>query len=180
MHILLPSAQCCNSVSCLIVPFSLMIANCLMPILLMIASCCASSCWLIVMASGPSGPSPSSTNKDAIDAGVGNPTIPTPTDTNIGSCGTPNGTDDDGTTLTLAKTRKFISDIWEHFTLEVRDDVDKAICKYCKNALGGSSKNGTKHLRYHQRSCPMKRYRNIVKDFAVFFSPIRKNLCYLI
>jgi len=54
----------------------------------------------------------------------------------------------------------------EHFTLEVGDDVDKAICKYCKKALGGSSKNGTKHLRDHQRSCPMKRYRNIAQDFA--------------
>jgi len=83
---------------------------------LMIASCCASSCWLIVMASGPSGQSPSSTNKDATDVGVGNPT---PIDTNVGSCGTTNGTDDDGTTLTLGKTRKFVFDVWEHFTLEV-------------------------------------------------------------
>lgn len=66
----------------------------------------------------------------------------------------------------MGKTRKFISDVWEHFTLEVQDGIDKAICKYCKKALGGSSKNGTKHLRDHQQSCTMKKYTNIAQDFA--------------
>ena len=87
--------------------------------------------------------------------------------TNVGSCATPNATKDDGMTLTLGKTRKFIYDIWEHYTLEVRDGAEKAIYNYCKKALGGSSKNDTKNLRdYQQKSCIMKKYKNIAQDFA--------------
>jgi len=78
----------------------------------------------------------------------------------------PNTIKDNGTTLTLGRKRKFLSDVWEHYTLELRDGLENAICKYCKKALGGASKNGTKHLRDHQASCPMKRYRSIVQDFA--------------
>ncbi|KAJ8422829.1 hypothetical protein Cgig2_022180 [Carnegiea gigantea] len=89
-----------------------------------------------VMASGPSGPSLSSTNKDAVDVGVRDPTpINTNIDTNVGLCGTPNATKDDGTTLTLGKRRKFISGFREYYTLEVRDGAEKATCKYCEKEL---------------------------------------------
>ena len=59
-----------------------------------------------VMANAPSSPCPSSTNKDAAGVGV---TDPTPSNTNVdiivGSCGMPNATEDDGTTLTLGKKK---------------------------------------------------------------------------
>ena len=120
------------------------------------------------MTGGPSEPSPSSTNNiDGVNVVVGDPTPSnTNVDTNVDSCGTPNATDDDGTTLTLGRKRKFLSDVWAHFTLELRDGLEKAICNYCKKALGGASRNGTKHLRDHHASCPMKRYRSIAQDFA--------------
>ena len=121
-----------------------------------------------VMASGQFEPSPSSTNnKDGANVIAEDPTPSNiNVDTNVGSSGTPNTTEDDGTTLTLGRKRKFLSDVWEHYTLEIRDGLDKAICKYCKKALGGASKNGTKHLKDHQGCCPMKRYRSIAQDFA--------------
>ena len=120
------------------------------------------------MASGLVEPSLSSINKkDGADA-VAKYAMPSNTnvDTNVGSSGTSNATEDDGMTLTLGRKRKFLSNVWEHYTLEVRDGVEKAICKYRKKALGGASRNDTKHLRDHQASCPMKRYRSIAQDFA--------------
>jgi len=63
-----------------------------------------------VIASGLSEPSPCSTNnKDGANAEAKNPTPSnTNVDTNVGSCGTPNATDDNGTTLTLGRKRKFL------------------------------------------------------------------------
>ena len=88
--------------------------------------------------SGPPNPSPCSTNKDIQNE---NPTpnantSATNTRTNVDSYGTPNAMEDDGTTLQLGKKKKFVSEVWAHFCLEVRDGKEKAICKYCKKALG--------------------------------------------
>ena len=74
--------------------------------------------------------------------------------------------EDDGTTLQLGKKRKFVSEVWAHYCLEVRDGKEKAICKYCKKALGGESRNGTTHLRDHQDICPMRKHRDIAQDFS--------------
>ena len=52
------------------------------------------------------------------------------------------------------------------YCLEVRDGKEKAICKYCKKALGGESRNGTTHLRDHQDICPMRKYKDIAQDFS--------------
>ena len=118
--------------------------------------------------SGPPNPSPCSINKD-IQNQNSTPnanTNVTNTGTNVDSCGTPNAMEDDGTTLQLGKRRKFISEVWTHYCLQVRDSKEKAICKYYKEALGGESTNGTAHLRDHQDICPVRRHRNIVQDFS--------------
>lgn len=80
------------------------------------------------MASGPSpsgapNPLPCSTNKDIQNenATPNANTNVTNTGTNVDSCGTPNAIEDDGTTLQLGKKRKFVSEVWAHYCLEVRD-----------------------------------------------------------
>jgi len=60
---------------------------------------------------------------------------------------------------------RFISKIWKHYDYEVISSVPKAICKYWKEKLRGTSRNGTKHLNDHHAICPLKRYRNIANDF---------------
>lgn len=117
----------------------------------------------------PSGPSQGSTN-NINDSPNPIPTDPTPTPTptsntegNIDSSGTGQENEE---TLILGRKRKFISTIWEHFDYVVKDGVPKAICKYCSKELGGKSKNGTTHLKDHNRICPMKRTRSIIDDFS--------------
>ena len=113
----------------------------------------------------PSGPSPCSTNKNMDTT---NPTL-TPAsniDVNVDSCATPHATENERDTLVLGKQRMFISKIWKHYNYEVISDVPKAICKYSKKKLGGSSRNETKHLNDHHAICPMKRHRDIANDFT--------------
>ncbi|XP_019179524.1 PREDICTED: zinc finger BED domain-containing protein RICESLEEPER 3-like [Ipomoea nil] len=66
--------------------------------------------------------------------------------------GAPNGPSD---------SKRLKSVVWEHFTKKVVNGVDKAECNYCKKLLGGQSKNGTKHLHDHHRSCKMKPIQNL-------------------
>jgi len=105
-----------------------------------------------VMASGQFEPSPSSTNnKDGANVIAEDPTPSNiNVDTNAGSSGMPNATEDDGTTLILGRKRKFIFDVWEHYTLEIRDGLHKAICKYCMKALGGASKRSSRMLSHEK------------------------------
>ncbi|KAJ1393036.1 Zinc finger, BED-type [Sesbania bispinosa] len=49
--------------------------------------------------------------------------------------------------------KKLKSVVWDHFTKKVVNGVDKAECNYYKKLLGGSSKNGTKHLHQHMNIC---------------------------
>ncbi|KAJ1402667.1 Zinc finger, BED-type [Sesbania bispinosa] len=49
--------------------------------------------------------------------------------------------------------KRLKSVVWHHFTKKVVNGVDKAECNYCKKFLGGSSKNGTKHLHQHMEIC---------------------------
>ena len=121
-----------------------------------------------IVASGPndpSGPSPCSTNKN-IDTTNPTPAPTSNTDVNVDSCGTPHATEDEGDTLVLGKQRRFISKIWKHYDYEVIAGIPKAICKYSKKKLGGSSRNGTKHLNDHHAICPMKRHTDVANDFT--------------
>ena len=119
------------------------------------------------MGSGPSDPTPSSTNKDAADDGTTD-LVPSNVnvDTSIGSCEMPDTTKDNGMTLTLGRKTKFISKIGEHYDLKVQKGVEKVICKYFKKALGDASRIATKRLRDHQGSCPMRKHRKIAEDFS--------------
>ncbi|KAF1870898.1 hypothetical protein Lal_00030209 [Lupinus albus] len=53
--------------------------------------------------------------------------------------------------------KKHRSVVWEHFQKIKVNGVDKAECKYCRKQLGGSSRNGTKHLHNHMELCVQKK-----------------------
>ncbi|KAJ1418042.1 Zinc finger, BED-type [Sesbania bispinosa] len=57
----------------------------------------------------------------------------------------------------IIEGKKLKSVVWEHFTKKVVNGVDKAECNYCKKLLGGSSKNGTKHLHQHMNICVQRK-----------------------
>lgn len=55
--------------------------------------------------------------------------------------------------------RGLTSEAWKHFKREKLDDKWKAICKYCERKLGGDTKQGTKHLHDHIRTCKLRTVR---------------------
>ncbi|XP_062110077.1 zinc finger BED domain-containing protein RICESLEEPER 2-like [Humulus lupulus] len=57
--------------------------------------------------------------------------------------------------------RKLTSFVWNHFKKQKINGVDKAVCNYCQKILGGSSKNGTTHLRDHFNICSLRKHRDI-------------------
>ena len=44
--------------------------------------------------------------------------------------------------------------VWNHFKQLIVNGQEKTKCNYCQKRLGGSSKNGTKHLLDHFQRCP--------------------------
>ncbi|KAF1869298.1 hypothetical protein Lal_00018390 [Lupinus albus] len=78
-----------------------------------------------------------------------NPT-PEPSQSHVG--------EDDNTESTMQPApKKHRSVVWEHFQKIKVNGVDKAECKYCRKQLGGSSRNGTKHLHNHMELCVQKK-----------------------
>ncbi|CAL8992692.1 unnamed protein product, partial [Prunus brigantina] len=72
-----------------------------------------------------------------------------------------NNTEVTSSTQAAVNKRKDRSPAWEHFEKkEIRGQI-KAVCIHCKNILGASSKNGTRHLLDHVKSCLYKRQRTI-------------------
>lgn len=87
---------------------------------------------------------------------------PTPNENDSNPAVTENN-DTEATISTQAamNKRKGRSPAWEHFEKkEIRGQI-KAVCIHCKNILGASSKNGTRHLLDHVKSCLYKRQRTI-------------------
>ncbi|KZV58677.1 hypothetical protein F511_24318 [Dorcoceras hygrometricum] len=60
--------------------------------------------------------------------------------------------------------RKFRSAAWAHFERKLIGGKWKAICNDCKKALGGETKNGTRHLLDHMKTCLHKKQKNIKKS----------------
>ncbi|XP_028108647.1 zinc finger BED domain-containing protein RICESLEEPER 3-like [Camellia sinensis] len=58
---------------------------------------------------------------------------------------------------TCGGTKRKSSVVWEHFKKQQVNGVWKAICNYCNKHLGGDSKNGTRHLHDHHKSCTRKK-----------------------
>ena len=81
-----------------------------------------------------------------------NPSIAAPTPT-------PTTTDtmevDSAATQNHSKRKR--SEVWDHFDKVIVDEKVKAKCKYCKKLLGGSSNDGTSHLKGHLLICPRKK-----------------------
>ena len=48
-----------------------------------------------------------------------------------------------------------------HFRREKIDDKWKAICKYCERKLGGETRQGTKHLHDHIKTCKLHTVRGL-------------------
>lgn len=57
--------------------------------------------------------------------------------------------------------RKFRSLAWNHFERRLIGGKWKAICNDCKKILGGESKNGTRHLLDHIKTCLHKKQKTI-------------------
>ena len=65
--------------------------------------------------------------------------------------------DDETEDQDFGTKRKLRSVVWNDFkTVKVSGDV-KAQCKHCHKQLGGSSRNGTKHLHGHLRVCTLRK-----------------------
>ena len=79
-----------------------------------------------------------------------NPSIvaPTPTTTDTMEV-------DSAATQNRPKRRR--SEFWDHFEKIIVDGKVKARCNYCKKDLGGSSNDGTSHLKGHLLICPHKK-----------------------
>ncbi|KAI5350846.1 hypothetical protein L3X38_003737 [Prunus dulcis] len=87
---------------------------------------------------------------------------PTPNENDSNPAVTENN-DTEATISTQAamNKRKGRSPAWEHFEKkEIRGQI-KAVCIHCKNILGASSKNETRYLLDHVKSCLYKRQRTI-------------------
>ena len=67
--------------------------------------------------------------------------------------------------------RKLTSFVWKHFKKVKIEGVDKAVCNYCQKKLGGSSRNGTTHLRDHFKICPLRKNSDIKQSIL---NPSRK------
>ena len=61
----------------------------------------------------------------------------------------------------VTKKRKLKSIVWNHFSKQKINGLDKAICNYCKKKLAGSSRAGTTHLHDHFKICPLRKNKDI-------------------
>ncbi|KAE8662422.1 hypothetical protein F3Y22_tig00113337pilonHSYRG00037 [Hibiscus syriacus] len=68
---------------------------------------------------------------------------------------------DDSNIGTNSRKRKLTSIVWNHFEKVNVNGEDKGECRYCKKKLGANSKNGTRHLHDHFKSCPRRTCRDI-------------------
>lgn len=59
------------------------------------------------------------------------------------------------------KKKKFRSVAWDHFEKKLIGGKWKAVCNDCKKTLGGETKNGTKHLLDHIKTCLNKKQKTI-------------------
>ncbi|KAG6480334.1 hypothetical protein ZIOFF_063834 [Zingiber officinale] len=59
------------------------------------------------------------------------------------------------------KKRKFRSIACDHFEKKLIEGKWKAVCNDCKKTLGGETKNGTKHLLDHMKTCLHKKQKTI-------------------
>ncbi|KAL6279059.1 hypothetical protein ACE6H2_015940 [Prunus campanulata] len=87
---------------------------------------------------------------------------PTPTENHSNPTVTENNnTEAANSTQDAVNKRKGRSLAWEHFEKKEICGQIKAVCIHCKNTLGANSKNGTRHLLDHVKSCLYKRQRTI-------------------
>ncbi|CAL2256962.1 unnamed protein product [Prunus armeniaca] len=87
---------------------------------------------------------------------------PTPTENDSNPIITENNnTKATNSTQDAVNKRKGRSPAWEQFEKKETCGQMKAECIHCKNTLGANSKNGTRHLLDHVKSCLYKRQRTI-------------------
>ena len=70
-------------------------------------------------------------------------------------------TQNDDSNVANSKKRKLTSVVWNHFEKLEINGQEKAKCHYCKKKLAGGSRNGTRHLHDHFKSCPKRTCRDI-------------------
>jgi hypothetical protein len=114
-----------------------------------------SQCPPIISQGGTHQPTPNESGNPSIDA------PPAPNNPSIDAIHTPNDNMEVDSEATQNHSGRLKSFVWDHFTKIKRDDgKDKAECHYCKKLLGGSSNDGTSHLKGHLAICPQKRLLN--------------------
>jgi hypothetical protein len=57
----------------------------------------------------------------------------------------------------VGSKRKLTSAVWKEFKRVRVGDKIKAKCNWCAKKLGGETKNGTKHLHDHLKTCPYRK-----------------------
>jgi len=62
--------------------------------------------------------------------------------------------------------RKLTSKVWKEFTKVTVGNTEYAKCNYCFKRLSGVSRNGTKHLHVHLKSCVQKKIKLHGKTIA--------------
>ncbi|XP_023752092.2 zinc finger BED domain-containing protein RICESLEEPER 3-like [Lactuca sativa] len=67
----------------------------------------------------------------------------------------------------VGRKRRQRSVVWNHFKKMKVNGIEKAECKYCKKKLGGSSKNGTRHLHDHFKVCIRRPFQDIRQHILV-------------
>ncbi|KAL6903465.1 hypothetical protein ACP4OV_004278 [Aristida adscensionis] len=63
--------------------------------------------------------------------------------------------DQNGSAENCLVNKKLRSKVWKEFELTVVEGSLKAICNHCNQHLVAGNKNGTSHLKYHIKACPV-------------------------
>nr|KAJ0200015.1 hypothetical protein LSAT_V11C600314420 [Lactuca sativa] len=63
------------------------------------------------------------------------------------------------------KQIKFTSPMWRHFTYEEVNGTKKAVCKYYRQEIAYTTKNGTKGMHSHHKSCKIRIGQKKIDDF---------------
>jgi hypothetical protein len=69
------------------------------------------------------------------------------------------------------KRRKLKSVVWKEFTRIQINGVWRAECMWCKDRLGGETKNGTTHLHDHLKICQSRACRKGLKQSTLKMAP---------
>jgi hypothetical protein len=80
------------------------------------------------------------------------------------------GTDTD-VEIVDVKRRKLKSVVWKEFTRIQINGVWRAECMWCKDRLGGETKNGTTHLHDHLKICQSRACRKGLKQSTLKMAP---------